>query len=109
MFGKLSSNNCIYADENEIEYKHKCGPAEHRHNPSLDVVQREEGSLTEKKAAQDILVFHGKPFGDMPPEQISPVIFLCVKPERVGNCTDQLVHAGVSGHGRHHNDHDVDD
>ena len=84
MFGKLPPDNRIYADEDEIEYKHKGGPAEHRDNPSLDVVPREEGGLTEKKAAQDVLVFHGKPFGDMPPEQIPPIIFLCVKPETGG-------------------------
>ena len=68
MVGKLPPDNRIYADEDEIENKHKSGPAEHWDNPSLDVVPREEGGLAEKKAAQDVLVLYGEPFGDMPPE-----------------------------------------
>ena len=109
MVGKLFPDNRVYADEDEVENKHKGGPTKHWDNPSLDVLLCEEGSLTEEKTSQHVLVLYGKPIGDMPPEQIPPIILLCIEPERVCKCTDQLVHARVSGHCRHHNDHDVND
>ena len=109
MVGKLSPDYRVYADEDEIENKHEGGPTKHWNNPSLGVLAGEERSLAEEKTLQHVFVLYGKPIGDMPPEQIPPIIFLCVEPEGVGKGTDQLVHAGVSGHRRHHDDHDVDD
>ena len=109
MFSELPPDKGVDADEDEVDDEQKGGPIEHWTNPSLQVLSSEEGGFAEKETTQHALVVCREPWRDILPEQVSPVIFHRIEPERVGKGADQFVHGGMPRHGCNRHSHHIDD